>query len=393
MKLFKTLVLLLMSAVLFLSCEKEYSEENGGGGGMAAGTLKAAGTGECLPSTVSGNYIAGTALTANNFINVTVDFTTAGAYTITSNVVNGYSFSGTGIATSAGVQTVKLTGTGTPTADGLNTFTIQYGTSQCNIVVDVYPTGTGNAVLTVDCSGFVLGGTYQQNTPMANTNTVQVEVNTTTAGLYNITTNTVNGVTFSGSGFLAVGTQMVTLTASGTPTTSGVKTYTVTAGTSTCNFNVDYAVGTTPPPTGTAIITCKINGVASTFNVGATAILDNSIGVPSLLIFGQTTASANPSISLGLTKGTGGAIVAGTYTVNQATAGILLGIDYIDAGGVEYFAGTDILNQSQNPAFEIVIQSITATRVKGTFKGPVKDNDGAGPGVKTITEGVFDVPF
>ncbi|RZK70651.1 MAG: hypothetical protein EOO92_20960, partial [Pedobacter sp.] len=92
MKLIKTLTLLLMLGLLITACEKEYSEENGGGTTGAVGTLKAAGTGECLPSSVQGLYVAGTALNSTNFINVNVDITSLGAYTISTNVLNGYSF-------------------------------------------------------------------------------------------------------------------------------------------------------------------------------------------------------------------------------------------------------------------------------------------------------------
>src|SRR6478672_7586356 len=111
MKLIKTLCFLLLSGLIFLSCGKELSEENGGGSGNAVGTLKAdVSTGECLPSAVQGIFIAGTPLTTNNFINVTVDITAVGAYVITSNIVNGYSFTAAGVATATGLQTIRLNG-------------------------------------------------------------------------------------------------------------------------------------------------------------------------------------------------------------------------------------------------------------------------------------------
>ena len=384
MKLIKTLALILMSGMLFVSCEKEYSEESGGGGGMAEGTLKADGSGECLPSSVQGNYIAGTALTASNFINVTVNITKAGSYSISSDVVNGYSFAANGIAVSTGEQTIKLTGSGNPTSDGLNTFTIKFGTSQCNIVVDVFPTGTGNAVLTVDCSAFVLAGTYKQNNPMTSSNTVQVETTTTTAGIYNITTNAVNGVTFSGSGFLNPGTQMVTLTASGTPTTSGVKTYTVTAGTSTCNFDVDYAVGTTPPVGGTNTWSFKAGG--TTYS-GTTNVADvETTPVALLTIAGTNAASANLSLVLTNTAA-GGSIGTGTY------AGVVTGLGkftmtFTYTEGSTAFSFMTMMGGSIST---VITTYNSATKVvEGTFSGTAKTGiDPSAGTVVNITEGKF----
>ncbi|RZA01333.1 MAG: hypothetical protein EOP47_11050 [Sphingobacteriaceae bacterium] len=383
MKLIKTLALILMSGMLFISCEKEYSEENGMGGGIAAGSLKAAGSGECLPSSVQGNYIAGTALAAANFINVTVDITAAGAYTIKSDTVNGYSFSATGIAVSSGEQTIKLTGSGTPTAAGLNTFTVKFGSSQCNIVVEAYPVGTGNALIAgVDCNGFLLGGTYTQNTAMTSANTVQVELNVTTAGLYNISTNAVNGVTFSASGFLATGTQMVTLTASGTPTASGVKTYTVTAGTSTCNFNVDFAVGTTTPPVGGNTWTFKVG--STTYSGTTNTSFIETTPVPVLEIIGVNAGGADFSLILTATSGSLG---SGTYPGTVTGLGkFSLSFDFSE-GSTEY---TFMSMLGGNISTTITTYNTSTKVVEGTFSGTAKTgNDPTGGTVVNITGGKF----
>src|SRR6218665_3828326 len=192
MKFIKALMLLLTTGLLFWACQKEFSIENGGDSGNATGSLKSGISGECLPSAVGGSYVAGTALTTTNFINVDVDITSLGAYNITTNIVNGYSFSASGVATSLGVQTIRLNGTGTPTAQGANTFTVSFGTSQCNLVVDVLPAGTGAATYTLagaggTCTGAVVAVTYAVGTATDATNTVTLGVNVTTVGTYSIT--------------------------------------------------------------------------------------------------------------------------------------------------------------------------------------------------------------
>ena len=76
------LVLVLISSlVLMNACQREHSLENGMG--PSEGTLQDDGTGDCFPKTVAGAYVVGTALVGNsNYIDVTVDVTTAGNYTI-----------------------------------------------------------------------------------------------------------------------------------------------------------------------------------------------------------------------------------------------------------------------------------------------------------------------
>lgn len=75
---------------------------------------------------------------------------------------------------------------------------------------------------------------------MAASNSVQIQISVTTAGVYSISTNTVTGFSFAGTGTVAVGpNQLINLAATGTPTTAGPQTFLVTFGTSTCTFVVN----------------------------------------------------------------------------------------------------------------------------------------------------------
>ncbi|MFT3979907.1 MAG: hypothetical protein QM687_05510 [Ferruginibacter sp.] len=263
MKFIKALVLLLTMGLFFWGCEKEHSIENGGASGNATGTLKSGTSGDCLPSSVQGIYMAATALTTTNYINVDVDFTSLGAYTIVTNQVNGYSFSASGVNTSLGIQTIRLNGTGTPVASGANTFTVTFGTSQCNLVVDVLPAGTGAAVYTLGgaggtCTGAVVAGTYTVGTATTTTNTVTLAVNVTSVGTYSLTVPASNGISFSGAGsFTATGAQSITLSASGTPTAAGSFNSTATVGAGSCTFSV-----TTTAASAAAVYT--LNGAPAT---------------------------------------------------------------------------------------------------------------------------------
>lgn len=107
--------------------------------------------------------------------------------------------------------------------------------------------GNNTAVYTLgatgaNCSGVVLAGTYTNGIATNAGNTAQIQVNVTTAGAYSITTSTIAGVNFSASGsFTSTGAQTVTLTTTGKPTADGVETFSVTAGTNTCNFDIPFA--------------------------------------------------------------------------------------------------------------------------------------------------------
>ena len=220
----------------------------GGGTGPAVGTLGASG-GVCTPATTAGTFTQGVSLTSTNTATVTVTVATAGTYTISTNTVNGVSFSHTGTFTTTGVQNVILTGSGTPVSSGNQTFTITFGSSTCTFIVN-FAGGTAPATGTLggspgSCTSVTPAGTYTQGIALTSLNTVTVQVNVTTIGAYTISTNTVNGVNFSKTGtFTTTGLQNVILSGTGTSTNSGSQNFTVTFGSSTCNFSISFAPGT-----------------------------------------------------------------------------------------------------------------------------------------------------
>ncbi len=103
--------------------------------GASVGTLGTT-SGACTPATVSGTYTQNVTMGSGNTVQIQVNITTPGTYSITTDNVNGVIFSSTGNFTSTGVQLVTLSGSGTPTGTGAKTYTITYGSSNCtfNIV-------------------------------------------------------------------------------------------------------------------------------------------------------------------------------------------------------------------------------------------------------------------
>ena len=198
--------------------------------------------GNCKPVIIGGTYAKGIATTNSNTLQAQVTVTTPGAYTISTNTVNGVSFSRTGTFSVAGPQNVLLFASGTPTVSGSSVFTLIYGNSQCAFTLNV----AGDAIGTLGsnagaCTPFNVNGTYQQGVVMNVGNTASVQVNVTTPGAYIIESDSVNGVRFSGEGiFSTTGVQNVTLTANGTPQNSGAQNFPVTFGTSTCGFAITF---------------------------------------------------------------------------------------------------------------------------------------------------------
>ena len=133
---------LVLGILVFIGCAKELSFE--GANTPSIGSLQAATTGDCLPKTVNGTYLAGTPLvTTTNTITVQVNVTQTGSYIVGTDTVNGYYFRATGTFTTLGLTTVTLRGIGTPFQEGTNNFVVSYDGTSCDIQVTVLPAGAG----------------------------------------------------------------------------------------------------------------------------------------------------------------------------------------------------------------------------------------------------------
>jgi hypothetical protein len=238
-----------MIGLFFLSCEKEYSYQNGQ---QAKGSLKSSTTGDCLPSRVIGTLNAGKNLADSNQIEITVDVSQTGSYNIHTDTVNGYYFSSSGDLGATGLNKVTLKGAGKPIAGGTNHFKVQFNTSICYLDVTVVAP-LSLAAFTLHgspgtCMNDTVWGSYVNGIALTDSNKLSIELNVSTAGTYTVNTDTVNGYSFAGSGVLNnTGIQTIVLKATGTPLKTGADVFTVKAGNSTCSFsnNVVTAVATT----------------------------------------------------------------------------------------------------------------------------------------------------
>ena len=238
---FSGLYLLFSAAIFFtvVSCQRELNFDK------SCGSLLDS-AGSCRPSVLYGEYRAAQVLGSGNYLDIQISVVTPGPYMIASDTVNGYSFKGIGSFNNSGNNTVRLYASGKPLQQGVNTFTINYCNTSCTFSVNVLPPSVPPAQIELGgapggCTGVIVG-TYVTGVPMNATNVVVQDVIINSTGPYTITTDTVNGVYFAASGtFTNTGNQTIDLVGNGTPLAAGVFTFTITAGSSFCTFQITFA--------------------------------------------------------------------------------------------------------------------------------------------------------
>lgn len=413
MKTPKTLTgYLLFFTILFVftSCQKELVFEDqpnppdNTGSTPAVYTLGGAGS-NCTGAVLSGTYMSGVATTETNTVKIQVTVTTKGSYSLSTASVNGIKFTGKGDFSNTGEQTITLTATGTPEADGDKTFSITGANSNCSFVIKFLAAappavfslaGSPNA-----CTSPAINGTYAVGSALSSNNSIVLKVNVTAAGTYSITTNTVNGISFSGSGvFTSTGNNIaVTLTGSGTPAQKGVTTLKPNV-TAACSFDITV---TDAPPAGSGTYSCKIDGTLTTFNEHAVFAIKSPLdNKPYLKLEGYRDDKYESQFQIFILNNDNSPVKAGTYDekhfapTSLTDLGYRIEVDYTvknaDLSTTTWNTSSSIAGFSVNPPFTIIVTSITATRVKGTFSGKLTDIPNATK-TKVITEGVFDLPL
>ncbi|MBK9571001.1 MAG: hypothetical protein IPO53_14540 [Chitinophagaceae bacterium] len=315
----QSIYFLAIAIIVVAGCQKELSIE--GSSAPAVGSLQDDVSGDCLPKTVNGVFVAGTALVpATNTISVQVNVTKTGTYLVSTDTVNGYFFRTTGTFTTLGANNVILRSSGTPFAAGINNFVVSFDTTFCDIQVTVLPAGSGPAVFTLagapaTCTTPVIAGTYATGNPLIPTNTVTLNVNVTTAGTYNVSTApAVGGMTFSGTGSLTTGAQTIVLTGTGTPTVGGNNTIPVTVGASTCSFVINVlspAVFTLAGSPGS----CTTPVIAGTYALGTPLTPSNTVTLNvNVTTAGPYSVSTAPAVG-GMTFSGSGTLALGPQTI------------------------------------------------------------------------------
>ncbi|MET0394710.1 MAG: hypothetical protein ABW019_16310, partial [Chitinophagaceae bacterium] len=332
-----------------------------GGASPAVYTLSSGTGGECMSAAVSGTFTEGALLGSSNTVTINVNVTTIGTYNVSTVATNGITFSGTGALLTTGAGTITLTASGTPTAAGTTNIPVTVGTSSCNFPVTVI----GPASFSVDCGSAMVNGTYEEGVALGAGNTVDIQVNVTTVGGYNIS-GTVNGMTFSRSGnFTATGPQSVTLAGSGTPIADGTFNVPVSAGSSPCSFSVTVDPGPAAPAG-----TWKFTAGTTTYQGPTEDASVASSGGATTLVVGGGTSSGSAVFSLAFTNQSGG-ITTGAYSGTAMTGKFNI---FMFTDGTITYQGMPMTGS--NISATITTFNTTTHIVEGTFSGTAKDGSG-----------------
>lgn len=396
-RFFRYMAPLFLLPVLF-SCQQEISFENGTGSNTAAGSLKSDAANECMPKTLGGIFTENTVLTSANFIQVTVNVTTPGTYSLSTDVVNGYSFSGTGSLDATGEQTVTLRANGKPATAGTNLFSLTFSGTTCVFPVTVVAAPSGPAAVFrlensgTTCLDAVVSGTYTAGQALTAAHQAALKVNVTTAGSYSIT-SAANGMSFTGTGnFTTTGVQTVTLTGTGTPTNAGATPMPVTVGTSSCSFTVNVGGGgTTPPPTATYFWkftagNFTYQGSIDTEDAQLVRTTTPVMTITSFNFFGNSVTE-DTLVQLLLTDLSGGILANETYTTNTTTSNAA-GFQVFDQGVPLFQAEPSI--SGTNITVKVTAHNTILKTIEGTFSGTAQNGANA---LVPITNGQFKAKY
>ncbi len=300
-------LLLLGCVILFTTCQKEFSYESttptGSSTGTAVYSLKDS-AGRCIGNTVIGNYYAGSNLSPANTVQLKVNVTTIGTYNLSTNSSNGILFSAAGIFTGTGVQTINLSGSGTPASVGSFESSTPV-TAGClfTVVVNTAPIVAGGftfAGAPNACSSPAINGIYVAGKILSAYNFVIVSANVTAIGAYALSTDTLDGISFSSSGtFTATGNQNIKLYGKGTPNVPRNLIFTPLTPSSSCTFNL--AIANSEPL--------------------ATYVLESGGSNPSVCVYtvSGTFTSGTPLNNLNTVSVRVYATIAGNFTVETNT--------------------------------------------------------------------------
>lgn len=341
-----------------------------GAGGPAAFNLVSGGTPvNCASAVTGGIFVKDAALNASNYVDVTVNVTTIGVYTITA-AGGGMTFTKSGAFLTTGNQVVRVPASGTPTTAGANTITFSNPAGGCTFTVNV----VGPAVYTVNCPSGFAAGTYQAGTALGPANTITIDLNITSIGAVSITTTSTNGMVFSGSAnYTTTGLQTIVLTGSGTPTAAGTT-------------NIPIATGCTVPVTVTAAPTIDwkftVDGV--TYQGGTD--LAQLVSIAPLTSIAYLGSNATDDISIALTDFSGGINANETYS----TSALLSNSGSFSFDGASLVLDADPTVSGVTITYRITSHNTGTKTIIGTFSGTAKDAVNI---TKNVTNGQFTIVY
>ena len=333
-------------------------------------------TPDCSTMQQSGVYQVGTPTSSSNSISFSVNVSTTGSWSATTNTVNSVSFSGGGVFATPGTQTITLFANPnvTPAANGTFLYTISIGTSTCtfNVIYNsLAPCTTPSAALVTPSVCAIPVGTSKVFT-------------LTSGGTINTTT-----LTYSVSPATGVSPASGTVTAGATPaiTFATAGTYTITfkatnASTASCNVSsittsTAFSVVTGPTTAAPAAYTntgrfgpsAFSGGSGSTYvsTVAGVAVTTTWTGQSNTYGYGFCGFAAPPTTIFYSVPGQNN-----TFTFSQPISNLQLITGYDNADKITITAkngGTDVSSQLVFTKYGTCAANYVATTCN-SFTGP-----------------------
>jgi hypothetical protein len=190
---------------------------------------------------VYGDYSNGVPLTTANYLSIEVEITRAGAYSISAvaNSDNGYFYLSSGEFLATGDFTLIVPGMGNPIDHQTDHFTLSLNNDPhnggsnppCTFDVEVKDSAI-RPEYQMECSATKVIGDYYEELALTSGNYIEVTLTVPMSSMgasYEITTNEVDGIKFSGKGILNTTTQIVRLNGEGTPFDTRDKKFYITS--------------------------------------------------------------------------------------------------------------------------------------------------------------------
>ena len=329
-----------------------------------------------------GIYVEGSELGASNYVILNVNVTKTGNFLIkaASAPDNGYSFVTQGVFTSLGLHTIKLLGQGIPSAAKTDTFTIESSSnsveSSCNFSVTVQ---SQVASYKLDCTSVTVNGAYIKGVALTSSNTITLNFNVTKTGSYNITTETVNGVRFYGSGFLSnLGTNVIALSGEGTPTVNNDFPVTITSNSVSGSATCSAVIPVTLPAMKYAVIGANNDYSWHPNSIRARSFNSSNFGPQGKVrIVSLTNVWNTNDPATAVTNLTGTVkpdiVMYYSYGITPTAALVTALSNYVNAGGVLIFGTQDGQADQANALLNGIFgQSNARTQIAGS--GSTDDN-------------------
>lgn len=338
---------------------------------------------DCSAVGVLGTYIEKQELNSSNRLKFVVTVTKPGTYDITATTSNGYFFNASGTFVENGTYTIYAEGIGTPLAVGEDVVSITKNgeDAKCANLVKV-PVLSAIAIYSINCSSVVVNGQYLKGRDLTLSNSITLSVNVSRAGSYSITTPVTNGISFSASGNLTIGTQLITLIGRGAPTVNADFPIIINTNSPSGNNVCTTTIPITLPAMTYAIIGSGSYSWASAERLNALTNGGLSFGPNGrvkIVSFTQLWSTSNVNTAANYLNGsfTGGqqpdVVLYFAYGAAPNAAITTALIDYINKGGCVIYGSADNTSAAVNILMSGIFGMTTAqAQVAG---GPTVDDN------------------